>query len=338
MAGLVNMKTLYFAAVVLALYFFIMDIILLHHIQAWSPVPGRQVKPPAMYDPFKPLSVKHIMIDHMTNYVYGPLSEYFNFFSNFSDIFPWITPNMISICHMITSVIAAKLIADDNLSCRQIGALVFEFRTYLDSLDGVVYRAHAKNKQYASNWGTLGYNVDMSADILAGGVLFLALTYRIWRNTPESNYSQIESSAAEQGLATKSSNGASDQKIPRKTLLIYFVLFGLRLLLSAYFWDHYVHKYHNLLEGNDATQKTQALRSDLAHSAPTLIIWWMWRIGNSGAFLEFIIASVVFDKVWEFVRFTHYVGWVFLITLIVASQIHTVEIASAISAVASKAM
>lgn len=234
-----------------------MDIALLVYVQEW--IPYEPHKPPkgGGFSPFQRISVKQIMIDHMTSFIHEPCAEYFEIIFHFSYYFSWVTPNMVSIFHFFLALVACKLISGDQLFWRQIGVILFEMRTWLDSLDGVIYRARSKDALYTSGWGTLGYKIDAAADILAGLGLYIAICYHLYRNPPDwlapSHQPSIEN-------GTKSSNGISSSKIPPRTLGIFLFFFGLRFLLTANRWDHFVHRYHDLLEAVPGNVEQQVSR------------------------------------------------------------------------------
>lgn len=135
--------------------------------------------------PFSQISVKIIMIDHMTHYVYDIIARFIENDLYLTYYLPWLSPNMVSIFGLFCAIVASRLILSDKLSYRRIGCILFELRNFSDSLDGVVFRALAnKNHSYESVRGTLGYNVDVICDGLGGLVLVLALFIRFLRNPP----------------------------------------------------------------------------------------------------------------------------------------------------------
>ena len=86
------------------------------------------------------------MNDHTSQYVTAPAVEYFDSITRFSTIFYFITPNMISFFHLFLAFVSARFVSSESLHTRRIGVLIFEFRTMLDALDGVVYRSHSNTK------------------------------------------------------------------------------------------------------------------------------------------------------------------------------------------------
>ena len=254
MAPSSNMLWLF--AVILGVYFLSLDIVLHYKIAGWDPAHPTKNEEEG-YDMFNPLSVKLLMIDHASHFIYHPLSELFDQITGFSLLFPFITPNFISFCHLSFALVSAKLIGNDNLCWRQIGVLFFEFRTYLDSLDGVVYRSHSKHSSYNSGWGTSGYFVDIACDILAGLALFVSICFYFYRHHP-SNY-QIDLCCRINDDPELAKRAPSSHYPSKKAVGITLTLYCVRFLLTAGLWDHYVHQYTDLLESPHINARQQVL-------------------------------------------------------------------------------
>ncbi len=176
---------------------------------------------------FKPLSVKLIMIDHMTHYVHDIFGRFLDDILHFTDIFPWVTPNFVSFVGLFSALAGSRLIISDNLNYMRLGAFLFELRNLADSIDGAVYRSRlrkdklAQQKEYlkeafvtmpssskpilsnninntninnlllntqpvvyASNYGSIGYNVDVICDGLGGCFFVIALFIKFMKHLP----------------------------------------------------------------------------------------------------------------------------------------------------------
>ena len=143
---------------------------------------------PGLYSPFKPLSIKLLMTDPVNHYIIGPSAEYFDEWTRFSQVFYFITPNMISFLHVSISFVSAKFVSSDSLSTRRIGVILYQFRSWLDDLDGVVYRSHTKTKgKYQSIHNTLGYYVDIYSDIVGGVALSFGILFFLFKCPPTNN-------------------------------------------------------------------------------------------------------------------------------------------------------
>lgn len=150
---------------------------------------------------FKPLSVKLIMVDHMSHYVHDVVAHFMDDTLHFTDLFPWITPNMVSFFGLGCAMLGSYLMISDQLLTRQIGSILFEVRNLADGLDGVVFRSRLRQREieilnmngedasksniiYQSNYGSSGYNVDIYCDGFAGLFLVFAILIRFLRRPP----------------------------------------------------------------------------------------------------------------------------------------------------------
>ena len=80
-----------------------------------------------------------------------------------------LVPNLVSFIGLGFAVLSSRFKLFDSLLYQKLGALLFEFRNFVDVIDGVVYRAKirveqsnlhdSKNVQeiiYSSNYGSVG--------------------------------------------------------------------------------------------------------------------------------------------------------------------------------------
>lgn len=184
-----------------------MDIALFYNLQRYTPPPIENVNKTSLsnidpFSTFNPLTVKLIMIDHFTHYVHDILARFLVDTLHIDRLFPWVTANLVSFAGLFIALIGSRLTVSDNLSYRQLGALLFEFRNLADSLDGVFARSRKREAaeflikhntnfvkapviSYASTYGTFGYNVDVICDIMGGAFFCAAIFYRFLRRPPQ---------------------------------------------------------------------------------------------------------------------------------------------------------
>jgi hypothetical protein len=172
-----------------------------------------------------------------------------------------------------------KFLAHESLSRRQIGVLIFQFRTFLDCFDGVIFRAHAKTKRYKSYYGSFGYYVDAFSDILGGTCLMIGCLLYFYKQRPVrttglsrshicSSPSISDNGCDETDLMvlnvddesvtrlqlSSSNNEISHSQLESKDrIFMTLVLFSLRYSLAAMFWDRNVHAYEDLLDSRADT-------------------------------------------------------------------------------------
>lgn len=123
-------------------------------------------------NPICDITVKSLLLDHTNHYIFAPLATLFDDLVGFSrsDV---ITPNMISFFHVFVAILAGRLVAFDSLGYRRLGVVLFQFRTFLDDLDGHVARVKRHIRGERSEIGTTGYYVDGICDGL--GVIALMI-------------------------------------------------------------------------------------------------------------------------------------------------------------------
>lgn len=114
-------------------------------------------------NPLCDVTVKALMLDHTNHYIFAPLATLFDDLVGFSKS-DFITPNMISYFHVFVAILAGRLIALDSLRYRRVGVVLFQFRTFLDDLDGHVARSKRHIRGERSEIGTMGYYVDGICD------------------------------------------------------------------------------------------------------------------------------------------------------------------------------
>jgi hypothetical protein len=148
------------------------------------------------------------MVDHMSHYVHDIVARFIEDGLHFTDIFPWITPNIVSFAGLGSAMVGCYLMISDKLLTRQIGSVLFELRNLADGLDGVVYRSQLRKREiellsmngedaskssilYQSNYGTAGYNVDVWCDGFAGLFLVFAILVRFLRHPPHKSKQNI---------------------------------------------------------------------------------------------------------------------------------------------------
>ena len=99
-----------------------------------------------------------------------------------SQVFYFITPNMISFTHLFTGFVSGKFIASENLQDRRIGVILFQFRTWLDAFDGVVFRSQSNTRlQFRSVRNTMGYYVDTWCDAIGGAFLSFGVMFYLFK-------------------------------------------------------------------------------------------------------------------------------------------------------------
>lgn len=313
----------FISGLLLLLYIFIMDIILYCSLENTTLI---DQKHEGSYSPFHPLSTKLLMSDPIQHYIINPTSEFFDEITKFSKIFYFISPNMISFTHLSMSLIAAKFVSSDNLKTRRLGVLLYQFRTWLDSLDGVVFRSH-KNQQheYKSHHDSWGFFIDAGSDITGAVIFSFGVLFYLFK-LPASFFNKYKEDGTATLPLTKSENGySSGEKTngkPSKKMLFWKCLcFGMQVFVASGTWDKRVEQYGEIYAKKLDAQKTVRQTSSL-HSLSTWIILYVWRYIDGQALLQVYCLVIFMDKVWEFLNFVQYLGFAVIIFINVISEFH----------------
>lgn len=306
-------------------YFFTMDTILYVKFQAVELWKEKKVDGD-IWSPFKPLSAKIIMSDHVTHYILTPMSEYFNHITKFSEIFYFITPNMISFTHLFVGFLSAKFVYSESLHNRRIGVLLFEFRIFLDAFDGTVYRARAGTTVYSSNHSNLGFWIDSVCDTASGFMLCFAILFYFWWKWNPSKEDPSLPWVQENDSSKLANEKHTTEKIVTKPskrfIFMRCLVYGLTVGFSSGFWDTVVGKCDAVFMKELSTPELQELQSTALHSNTTWVIMWLWRVLSGQALLQMVLVALFIDKEWDFLRIFQYVGFVIVGLLVLVSEFH----------------
>lgn len=348
----INAKVLFvFCMAALFAFFIAMDVNLYFSLQDTTLV---NAKPPedGHFSPFQPLTVKLLMTDPFNHYILTTSAEYFDEITRFSKVFFFITPNMISFLHLMVSFISAKLVFSDNLSTRRYGIILYQFRSWLDDLDGVVYRSHTETKgKYQSNHNTLGYYVDIYADLIGGTALCFGILFFLWKSLPLNTYAQLPvTKPIENGASSPLPNGSPSRKFlfngnilnmilpgseksnsggySKQFILFKVLCFGMLMAVAAKTWDSIIEEYSDCFQVDLGSAELTKIQTEELHSGSFWLIIYLWRIWEGQALLQMLLLAVFIDKTWEFLCFLQYLGYVILIFVNVFSVIHKNQVKS----------
>lgn len=281
-------------------------------------------------DPLCHVTVKAILLDHTNHYLFAPMATIFDNIIGFSRS-TFITANMISFFHVFVAILAGRFVASDSLCYRRIGVALFQFRTFLDDLDGHVARQKKHIRGERSEIGTAGYYIDGLCDGLGCIALMIGVFMFLRNNPPRRGYTQLQAILPTTNETAKNSSetGVTYKiKVTTKKVARKIVCFSGQLLLSSTGWNRYIALYQDMLERNDVTP-TQYKRQNIIMSSKWFFsIAWLWRIFNVHALLHCLLLSIFCDKLWEFLRLIQYIGFVILLVIICATEMHVLEVES----------
>ncbi|XP_076447147.1 ceramide phosphoethanolamine synthase-like [Babylonia areolata] len=313
-----------FAAVVLLTYYFVMDCVMLKTFMGTDLVQSsRGGDPNELFSPFKHLSVKALICDHTTQYIIGPSAEYFDAFTHFSTVFYFISPNMISFFHLFLAMVCFRLVSSEDLQTRRMGVLLFEFRSWLDSLDGVVYRSHSNTKGvFQSARSTMGYYVDIFSDLLGGVFLMFGVLYYLFKRFDPAKQSQLPWKSSEAGAIANSGMGGAATAYTKKQLLWKCLCWGVAVAFAGKFWDNMIDDFKHIYETPLADPHMAALQFESCHSITNIVFMWVWRLVEGQAMLQYILLAIYLDKIWEFLNLVQYLAASVIISLYIISILY----------------
>lgn len=282
-------------------------------------------------DPLCHVTVKAILLDHTNHYLFAPMATIFDNIIGFSRS-TFITANMISFFHVFVAILAGRFVASDSLCYRRIGVVLFQFRTFLDDLDGHVARTKKNIRGERSEIGTAGYYIDGLCDGLGCIALMIGVFVFLRNNPPRRGYTQLQAilpTTNETASKSSSETGVTYKiKVTTKKVARKIVCFSGQLLLSSTGWNRYIALYQDMLERNDVTPTQYKRQNIIMRSKWFFSIAWLWRVFNVHALLHCLLLSIFCDKLWEFLRMIQYIGFVILLVIICATEMHVLEVES----------
>ena len=263
-------------------------------------------------------SVKLRMLTHFDQYVYLPTCRWLNENLGISEL-PWMSPNLVTFMHFTIAVCCGRFFASSHLVFRRIACIMFEVRSCLDVMDGVVYRAQHKTTTLVSGWGSMGYWIDGMADVLGSFFIILGTIYR-WNICPPINdrpkankYKEVKDSSdieTTSSFLSPSDNGKgagdtsqSVERHSRKHVLKICFLITLSVIVRSRMWDYFIQSYHELL-GVQRTDISSRQQLEILNFPSTWLCMWLWRFTCADQFLTFSLIAIFLDKLWAWMTFS----------------------------------
>ncbi|XP_025086300.1 ceramide phosphoethanolamine synthase-like [Pomacea canaliculata] len=315
----------------LLFYYCVMDVILYITFMNTNLVESSKgASDDELYSPFTHLSVKQLMNDHTSQYIVSPAIEYFDIFTQFSGIFYFITPNMISFTHLAIAFLAGRFVASESLHSRRIGVILFEIRTCMDTLDGVVFRAHTHTKgMYQSVRNSSGYYVDITCDALGGVFLCFGVLFYLFKRFDPAKQVDLSWKSVEAGTSGAGKSGTNgllhsgaQVTYSKKMLFWKCWCYGITIAMGGKFWDSIVSDFKDVFQIPIADPALSALQYETCHSGTTVFLWYLWRLVEGQALLQYLLVAIFIDKVWEFINFVQYILFVAVLLLYLVSLLY----------------
>lgn len=270
------------------------------------------------------VTAKALLLDHINYYLFSPLASIVDKALRISES-GWITPNMISFFHIFVAVLSAKCVSSDNLAYRRVGVVLFEFRTFLDDMDGHVARARKHVKGERSETGTSGYYIDGLCDAIGCIALLIGCFVFLKNNPPRRGYSPLPTVAPSD---TKETTLVYKAKITTQKIVRVICVFSIQLAVNSLAWNRCIALYQDYLERNDVPSDVFTRQNVVFKSSFFLSVSWLWRVINVHNMFHFMLLATFCDKLWEFLQSIVYVGFVVLLSVICISEVHLSDIQS----------
>jgi len=288
-------------------------------------------------------SVKLRMLPPLDQYVYLPLCNWFNSEFAISEI-SWISPNVVTLMHFTVAVVCGRFFSSSTLLVRRVGCFLFEFRSFLDILDGVIYRTQRGTTTFVSGWGSMGYWIDGMADVFGSLFIMLGTLYRYNKCPPLKNHASkinkyngtfkdnSDTEAATNFLSADP--GSENSSVERHTKSYAFKIclyVTLMVVVRSRMWDHFQQVYRGLLgvPRNDISAHKQL---EILNYPSTWFLMWLWRFHCADQFLTLSLISIFFDKLWHWMRFSVYAAVPNLLIFGGICQLHVMYVQSFLSA------
>ncbi|RWS21815.1 hypothetical protein B4U80_02540, partial [Leptotrombidium deliense] len=214
------------------------------------------------------------------------------------------------------------------------------FRTFFDALDGIVARERLGIKNFVSLQSTSGFLVDATADTFGFSAFLFGCYIYLRRNIPKKRYNnhQYLPLQVQEGSPTafkpSTTTFTITQYIPPKlmwtTKQVFFVVlcFAFQLGISAFFWNRYVESYHQLLESTPNSAAQAKLQNEVLRSSIMWVLMWFWRISNAHSLMQMLLLAVFVNRLWEFLTWIQYIGFLEILTLSFFTEIHLNDVES----------
>lgn len=245
----------YFIFSVILGYYFIMDIVTYVILQNITLIDQSRN---GSFSIFRPTTIKLLMSDQTNNYVMVLTAEYFDLWTGFSKEFPSVTPNMVSMIHIIIALIASKYISSDNLKDRRHGVIMFEIKTWLD---GVIHRSHSNDPVYKSHKATLGYFVDGISDTISGIGISLGVLFFLFKTRHGNNKVRKTNLPADIENNIDNYENVHLQNVPensKKSLIWICWCYGFQIAVASASWDKRIEGMEYVLQ-TGLKHKTQTV-------------------------------------------------------------------------------
>lgn len=348
----VNYKYLSLFLVALAIYLLWMDVGLYLELQKFQartpgnllpPLTNRSVRPSYTFSPFQPITVKLLMLPATIQYVDEPLGYLTVYHTRIAH---FVSPNAVSLTGVGVAAVSARFIASQDLRYRQLGALLFKVRDYLDGLDGNVARERSLSHSIGqvANPNSFGWMVDGVCDGFGDGFRFIAFIIVLHRVLSGGK----GGSTGDRGAYTLLDLGTDTGNIcplphssglriwlgrlhrywvTYRRAVIVIVCVGFQSLYSSILWNYFMINYHRVLETDQywgdvnysAVAETQA---SILRSSSMWMVCYFWRLINPQMITQIQLLAILYDREVDLLLAVQLLGYLPITLVSLGSYLH----------------
>lgn len=121
------------------------------------------------------------------------------------------------------------------------------------------------------------------------------------------------------------------KNLSNRHLVLLITCFLLQVAMCATFWNRYILVYQDLLESPSVDDQQHRAKRKILKSNIMYIIIWFWRLTNGHSLMQMLITSVFFGKLWQFLEFIKYIGFVEIIILATVTELHIIDVRNYLS-------
>lgn len=118
----------------------------------------------------------------------------------------------------------------------------------------------------------------------------------------------------------------TSRNLSNRRLVFLVSCFSLQLALCSFFWNRYILVYADLLETPSKNTEQAKAKGHILRSNIMYFLIWFWRLTNGHSFMQMFAASIFMGNMVQFLELIKYVGFVEIIVLAVATELHTLDV------------
>ncbi|XP_014219324.1 ceramide phosphoethanolamine synthase-like [Copidosoma floridanum] len=327
-------RVLLILTVTFVFYLLVMDYILYSRMQNYS---IRPIKSEKNYDgklacdidPFCVVTVKALVLDYPNLYILSPLAAVVDHVLHISKSWTLITPNAISGFHVLVAVLAGYFVSSRSLCERRIGVILFEFRTWLDDLDGHVARMRKHITGERSDVGSAGYWVDGICDGLGCIALMVGVYFFVTKNPIRRSYDKLPKILP--GLESQDISAEIINKNMRKRFAWSKVLLiSGHLMIASVGWNRYISLYQNVLEADNTLlgipkDELYIRQSEIMRSGFFWVVAVAWRLINFHSTMDYLLIAIFLDRLWVYSKLLKWFGYIVPLVVIYITEFHYLQ-------------